>query len=146
MRNLTKRWEDCGVSDSKLQRSRSKGPPSGVPEQAESSATGPKRAKDAEAVALSYQPDSPDSAPRVIAHGRGFKAEEILRRAFESGTPVREDPDLVSLLVAAEIGEEIPVEAFIAVAEILRYVYALNGTTPPVAPEDEVETTGYHGA
>ncbi len=93
-------------------------------------------AKDSHAVALGYQPNAPDDAPRIVASGSGFKAEEILRLAFASGTPVREDPDLISLLKTAEIGDEIPIEAFIAVAEILRYVYALNGTAAPVAPEE----------
>ena len=37
-------------------------------------------------------------------------------------------------LAAVDLDEEIPVEAFIAVAEILRYVYAANGTQPPEAP------------
>lgn len=114
-------------------------PPRSVPagtDQEKTADTGQPSAKDTHAVALSYQPDSPDSAPRVVASGHGFQAEEILRLAFESGTPVREDPDLISLLKTAEIGEEIPIEAFIAVAEILRYVYALNGSSAPVAPEE----------
>ncbi len=114
-------------------------PPRSVPpgtDQENSADAGQPPAKDAHAVALSYQPDSPDAAPRVVATGSGFKAEEILRLAFAHGTPVREDPDLLSLLKAAEIGDEIPIEAFIAVAEILRYVYALNGTSAPAAPEE----------
>ena len=42
---------------------------------------------------------------------------------------------LAELLVAVDLDTEIPVEAFIAVAEILRYVYAANGTAPPEIPE-----------
>ena len=42
--------------------------------------------------------------------------------------------DLAEVLAAVDLDEEIPVEAFIAVAEILRYVYAANGTQPPEAP------------
>lgn len=82
------------------------------------------------AVALHYQPHD-DSAPKVVASGRGWVAEKILEVAFANGIKVREDADLAEILAAVDLDEEIPVEAFIAVAEILRYVYAANGTQPP---------------
>ncbi|MGE4220664.1 MAG: EscU/YscU/HrcU family type III secretion system export apparatus switch protein, partial [Alphaproteobacteria bacterium] len=63
--------------------------------------------------------------------GRGWIAERILQAAFDHGIKVREDADLAGILATLEIGEEIPVEAFIAVAEILRYVYAANNAAPP---------------
>ena len=66
-----------------------------------------------------------------MASGHGFLAEKILQVAFAHGVKVREDADLVEILAAVDIDSEIPVEAFIAVAEILRYVYAANGTKPP---------------
>jgi flagellar biosynthesis protein len=84
------------------------------------------------AVALTYKPDNADAAPVVSASGRGHLAERIVELAEELDIPVRADADLVEILAATEVGEEIPVEAFIAVAEILRYVYELNGRTPPV--------------
>ena len=83
------------------------------------------------AVALSYDPVDSYTAPEVVASGRGLIAKQILKLAFEHGVKVREDADLAEILSALEIGEEIPVEAFIAVAEILRYVYASDGTKPP---------------
>jgi len=83
------------------------------------------------AVALHYQPHDDDSAPKVVASGRGWVAEKILEVAFANGVKVREDADLAEILAAVDLDEEIPVEAFIAVAEILRYVYAANGTQPP---------------
>jgi flagellar biosynthesis protein len=89
--------------------------------------TPPKRT----AVALHYQPVNADSAPKVVASGRGWVAEKILEVAFANGVKVREDADLAEILAAVDLDEEIPVEAFIAVAEILRYVYAANGTQPP---------------
>ena len=82
---------------------------------------------DSVAVALSYDPDDKESAPTVVASGKGSLAERILEKAAEHSVPVHKDPDLVSILAATEVGEEIPVEAFIAVAEILRFVYAANG-------------------
>jgi len=78
------------------------------------------------AVALHYDAAS-STAPRVVATGRGELAERILERARESGVPVQEDPDLVELLAACELGEEIPVELYTAVAQLLTFLYALNG-------------------
>jgi flagellar biosynthesis protein len=83
------------------------------------------------AVALRYQPVDEDTAPKVVASGRGWIAEKILEAAFAHGIRVREDADLAEILAAVDLDEEIPVEAFVAVAEILRYVYAANGTQPP---------------
>jgi flagellar biosynthesis protein len=74
------------------------------------------------AVALRYQKGD-DPAPRIVASGRGFVAEEILRLAFQNGVKVREDAELADLLEAVEIGEIIPYPAFAAVAEILSYIY-----------------------
>ncbi len=87
------------------------------------------------AVALEYRPTGPDSAPKVVASGRGWIAEKILEIAFAEGVRVREDADLAEMLAAVDLDTEIPVEAFIAVAEILRYVYAANGTAPPEITE-----------
>lgn len=86
------------------------------------------------AVALRYEPVDESTAPKVVASGHGWIAEKILEAAFAHGIKVREDADLAEILAAVDLDEEIPVEAFIAVAEILRYVYAANGTQPPEAP------------
>ena len=83
------------------------------------------------AVAIRYDPVDAYSAPKVVATGRGWIAEKILEVAFAHGVKVREDADLAEILAAVDLDEEIPVEAFIAVAEILRYVYAANGKQPP---------------
>lgn len=88
------------------------------------------------AVALTYKAENADQAPIVSASGRGYLAEKIIELAHELDIPTRSDSDLVEILAATEVGQEIPVEAFIAVAEILRYVYALNGRTPPL-PSNE---------
>ena len=81
------------------------------------------------AVAIEHRPTGPDSLPKIIASGKGGVAEKILDIAFAEGVRVREDADLAEMLSAADIDTEIPVEAFIAVAEILRYVYAANDIT-----------------
>lgn len=78
------------------------------------------------AVALSYEPERGAGAPKVVASGRGALARNILDRAFASGVKVREDADLVQLLAAVDVDSVIPLEAFMAVAEILAYVYQVN--------------------
>ena len=78
------------------------------------------------AVALRYDLD-PNHVPKIIASGRGELAESILAAAFAAGVKVRQDADLTELLSAIEMGEDIPAEAFVAVAEVLRYVFEANG-------------------
>lgn len=87
------------------------------------------------AAAVRYDPVDAQCAPSVVASGRGWLAERILEVARDHGITVREDADLVEILTAVEIGDEVPVEAFVAVAEILRYIYAANGTKPPEYPK-----------
>jgi flagellar biosynthesis protein len=67
-----------------------------------------------------------DAAPRVVASGRGHTADTILDVAFASGIRVREDADLAEMLQAVDIGSEIPLAAFAAVAEILARLYQAN--------------------
>lgn len=82
------------------------------------------------AVAIHYDPSNELSAPKVVASGRGHIADKILEVAFAHGVKVRKDADLAEILAAVDIDEEIPVEAFIAVAEIMRYLYAANSRQP----------------
>ncbi|WP_135079374.1 EscU/YscU/HrcU family type III secretion system export apparatus switch protein [Terasakiella sp. SH-1] len=92
------------------------------------------------AVALQYD-GIEDKAPEIVASGQGAVAEQILQIAFAEGVRVREDADLAQILNLMDVGEEIPVEAFAAVAEILTYVYQANnqplpGVDTPLAPND----------
>ena len=86
-------------------------------------------APEARAVALRYdrEQSSDAGAPQVVAKGRGEVAARILSLATEHGVPVREDPDLVELLSHCEMGDEIPVEVYTAVAELLTWLYRLEG-------------------
>jgi len=77
------------------------------------------------AVALHYNRGE-DKVPRVVSSGRGAVAERILELAFAHGVKVREDADLAEILAAVEIGEQVPLAAFAAVAEILFYIYRAN--------------------
>lgn len=83
------------------------------------------------AVALSWQAGV-DPAPKVVATGQGAVAERILELAFAHGIKVRTDPDLTQILAAVDVDTTIPVEAFVAVAEILAYLYQANNAVPDV--------------
>lgn len=91
------------------------------------------------AVALSYDPAIAD-APTVVASGKGALAEQILELAFAHGVKVRTDPDLAQVLSAVEVDTVIPLEAFVAVAEILAYVYRANNQAVPVKAATPQET------
>jgi len=69
--------------------------------------------------------------PQVVAAGRGEIAEKILQLAFENDIKVKEDGALAEMLAAVELDSPIPSEAFMAVAEILYYVYRANGEPNP---------------
>ena len=91
----------------------------------------PPSTADAVAVAVAHERPG-ERAPKVVAGGRGLVAEQILQIAFQHGIKVREDADLAQLLSAIDVEQEIPLEAFAAVAEILIYVYQANeGRTRP---------------
>ena len=70
-------------------------------------------------------------APVISAAGRGKIAEQILQLAYENGINVREDSALAEMLAKVELDSPIPSEAFMAVAEILSYVYKANGKPNP---------------
>ncbi|MBN1613656.1 MAG: EscU/YscU/HrcU family type III secretion system export apparatus switch protein [Deltaproteobacteria bacterium] len=77
------------------------------------------------AAALKYDRTS-DQAPKLVAKGRGYIAEKILEVAAKAGVPMRSDPSLVQILCRLDMDEQIPVELYRAVAEILAFVYAMN--------------------
>lgn len=89
-----------------------------------------KKSKRLTAVALEYSAGDHD-APLVTAAGRGKIAEQIVQLAFENGIKVREDSALAEMLATIEIDSPIPSEAFVAVAEILAYVYRANNESNP---------------
>ncbi len=76
------------------------------------------------AVALKYAPG--DLAPKVVAKGRGLIAAEIIARAREHGVFVHESPELVALLAQVDIDRHIPPTLYVAVAELLAWIYRLE--------------------
>lgn len=84
------------------------------------------------AVALAYS--QTDAAPRVVAKGRGLVAEQIISRAREHGVYVHESPELVSLLMQVDLDQRIPPQLYIAVAELLAWLYRLESGEPAAPP------------
>jgi flagellar biosynthesis protein len=82
-----------------------------------------------QAVALRYDPKEGDTAPRIVAKGSGFIAEQILRIAKENNIPLRQDAELTSALASLDLGSTVPPELFQAVAQILAFIYKMNGRT-----------------
>ncbi len=80
-----------------------------------------------EAVALEY---GQRATPVVTARGQGEVAERIIAEARRQGVHVTEDPALLALLSRVDIDEEIPAEAYAAVAVVLSWVYWLKGMEP----------------
>ena len=89
-----------------------------------------KKAKNNSAVALKYQPGT-DRAPKVTARGKGKLAKKIIDVAKEHDIYIHEDPDLVEILSALDINEEIPPDLYIVIAELLAFVYSLNKMHTP---------------
>lgn len=83
-----------------------------------------------EAVALAYS--QTDAAPRVVAKGKGLIAEKIIARAREHGVYVHESPELVALLTQVDLDEHIPPQLYMAVAELLAWLYRIeHGESAP---------------
>ena len=84
------------------------------------STSGPKKA-----IAILYE-DGENVAPKVVASGKGTIAEKIIETALEAGIHIQQDANLVELLAKVDVGEEIPVELYQTVAEVLAFVYKVN--------------------
>jgi len=79
------------------------------------------------AVALQYKMDDMH-APKLVAKGVDSLALKIREVADENDVPIVENPPLARALYAAvELDEEIPVEHYQAVAEIIGYIMRLKG-------------------
>jgi flagellar biosynthesis protein FlhB len=78
------------------------------------------------AVALKYDGDTM-AAPAVVAKGQDFLALRIRDEAKEAGVPVLENPPLArALFKLVKLGHPIPPELYVAVAEVLAFVFRLR--------------------
>ena len=72
------------------------------------------------AIALGYNEE--DAAPRIIATGKGFLADKILKGARQNQIPVHEDRRLAASLSKLDLGDYIPPELYEVVSEIMIFV------------------------
>lgn len=79
------------------------------------------------AIALQYEGVG---APVVTATGEGAIAEDIIALARELGIPLYENPELTDMLAILELGDEIPHELYIIIAQIIALAYNIKGITP----------------
>jgi|KBSSwiStaDraftv2_1062776.scaffolds.fasta_scaffold00616_10 flagellar biosynthetic protein FlhB len=92
------------------------------------------------AVALKYD-EKRMRAPLVVAKGADVIAARIREIATESLVPIFEAPPLArALFKSVEIGGEIPATLYVAVAQVLTYIYQLktarrSGVNPPTPPD-----------
>lgn len=78
------------------------------------------------AVALKYDIDK-DTAPKIVATGKGYLAEKILEVAKKENVPVHRDDAVARTLSKLELGDTIPPELYEVVAQILIYVDRVDG-------------------
>ncbi|MBD9418188.1 EscU/YscU/HrcU family type III secretion system export apparatus switch protein [Achromobacter sp. ACM04] len=81
------------------------------------------------AVAISYE--EKEGAPRVVAKGYGQLADTIVRAAQENGLYVHESRELVGLLMQVDLDAHIPPQLYVAVAELLAWLYRLESREFP---------------
>jgi flagellar biosynthesis protein FlhB len=85
------------------------------------------------AVALKYDPQKM-RAPRVLAKGVDLVAHNIRRIAEEHRVPVFESPKLARALYrSTDLNKEIPAGLYVAVAQVLSYIFRVRTLNPTIA-------------
>lgn len=78
-------------------------------------------------VALKYDQKS---APKVTAKAYGSLAEELLAIAKENDVMIHQDKELSQFLQRLEMGQEIPKELYLIIAELIAFAFVLQGKFP----------------
>jgi len=96
------------------------------------------------AIALRYD-GATMVAPKVVAKGADLIAQTIIQVAETNEVPVVQMPPLArAIFYSAELDDEVPAALYVAVAQVLAYVYQLslfergNGKKPTVPGEVEI--------
>lgn len=79
------------------------------------------------ATALQYEGKK---APTVTAKGHGDLADEIVALAKEHGVLIHQDDELSKLLNQLQLGEQIPQQLYVVIAELIAFSYVLQGRFP----------------
>jgi flagellar biosynthesis protein len=90
-------------------------------------------APDRRAAALAYEAVdvAAGRSPRVVAKGQGLIADEIIERARAAGVPIHASRELVTLLMQLDLDSHIPPALYVAVAEVLAWVYRIEERMGP---------------
>ncbi len=75
------------------------------------------------AVALRYDGQH---APNVTATAEGDRAEQVIALARKHGIPLYENSELVAMLSLLELGDEIPHELYVIIAQIIALAYNIK--------------------
>jgi flagellar biosynthetic protein FlhB len=96
------------------------------------------------AVALKYDPEK-GNAPMLLAKGADFSALKIREIATQHQIQLLESPALArSIYYSTELDQPIPAGLYLAVAQVLAYVYQIRqyragqGKPPPKPPKDDL--------
>jgi flagellar biosynthetic protein FlhB len=85
------------------------------------------------AVALKYDPKDM-RAPQVLAKGVDLVAQNIRRIAQENRVPIFESPKLARALYrSTDLNREIPAGLYVAVAQVLSYIFRIRTLNPTLA-------------
>jgi len=85
------------------------------------------------AVALKYDPKKM-RAPRLLAKGADLVAQNIRRIAEEHRVPIFESPKLARALYrSTDLNGEIPAGLYVAVAQVLSYIFRVRALNPTAA-------------
>ncbi|HAW93099.1 MULTISPECIES: EscU/YscU/HrcU family type III secretion system export apparatus switch protein [unclassified Arsukibacterium] len=79
------------------------------------------------ATALKYDGKA---APTIVAKGHGELAEDIIALAKEHGVLIHQDDELNRLLSQLQLGDNIPKELYVVIAELIAFSYVLQGKFP----------------
>lgn len=85
--------------------------------------------KKAEPTATALKYDG-QNAPLIVAKGHGQLAADIIAVAREHGILIHEDAELSKLLSQLELGEQIPRELYLVIAELIAFSYVIQGKFP----------------
>ena len=66
------------------------------------------------------------NVPKIVASGKGDMAQKLLEYAESQGMVIEKNSDLTQILINLDLGDSVPEEVFMAVAEILYYIYEVN--------------------
>lgn len=81
-----------------------------------------------QAIALRYDGEQ---SPYIAAKGYDKLAQHIIEQVKQQGGLIHQDPVLAQYLNSFELGDHIPEELYLIIAELIAFSWYLNGKNPP---------------